>query len=102
MSKLNVTGIVVVCTLLSGPITRADVVVYKKSCGHYAYEDWNLTCKINKNTFEDVRGAEFWAGPFRGLQSITICASFHNHGIECPSNYHPQPQRRRPRHSTDA
>lgn len=53
----------------------------KKSCGHNAFEDWNLTCKIDKNTFKNAdAGKDFWADPFRDLQSITICASFDNHG----------------------
>ena len=80
MKKLDVIYIAIVCVLLSVSISRADVIVYKESCGHYAFEDWNLTCKIDKNTFNNSGPNDFWADPFRDLQSITICASFHNHG----------------------
>ena len=80
MNKLDVISIVVVCTMLTGANSQADVVVYKESCGHYAFEDWNLTCKIDKNTFNNKGTEDFWAERLSDLQSITICASFHNRG----------------------
>jgi hypothetical protein len=79
MNKLDVISIAIVGTMLTGSISPADVVVYKESCGHYAFEDWNLTCKIDKNTLQNTGSAELW-NPFRDPQSITICASFHNRG----------------------
>jgi hypothetical protein len=58
----------------------AQVVVYKQICDHNAYEDWNLKCTINKNTFN----TDVWqigaAGSFKDVESITLCASFSNHG----------------------
>jgi hypothetical protein len=80
MNKFDVISIAVVCTMLNGAISQADVVVYKESCGHYAFEDWNLTCKIDKNTFNNKGTDDFWAEPFSDIQSITICASFNNRG----------------------
>jgi len=72
------TPIAIMCTLLGDMISRADVMVYVERCGHYAHEDWILTCKVAKNTFANM--VPFAGGPFTELQSITICASFNNHG----------------------
>jgi hypothetical protein len=81
MNKASYISLAIVfCAMFDATNSRADVVVYKESCGHGAYEDWNLTCKIDKNTFNNVEPNGFWADPFRDIQSITICASFHNHG----------------------
>jgi hypothetical protein len=71
-NRLAILCLAMTCALPDGTISRADVVVYKKSCGEYAHESWNLTCKIDKNTFKDYL--------FQDIQSITICASFNNHG----------------------
>jgi hypothetical protein len=70
----------IVFVVFGSTIGRADVLVYKESCGHYAFEDWILTCQIKKNTFKNATQNDFWADPFTKLHSITICASFHNHG----------------------
>jgi hypothetical protein len=71
---INIVCVATVCALLDG-ISRADIVVYKITCGDYAFEAWNLTCKIDRNTLNQL-----WADPFRDLQSITICAYFNNRG----------------------
>lgn len=80
MSKFVFPFVVTVFALIFGPIGYADVLVYKESCGHYAFEDWHLTCKIDKNTFANAGPNGFWADPFIKLKSISICASFNNHG----------------------
>lgn len=64
--------------LLGCSVSRADVVVYKESCGYDAKENWNLTCKIDRNTLRQMTDFDNYA--FEDLQSITICASFHNRG----------------------
>jgi hypothetical protein len=70
MKKFVGTCIVTVLTLFGDTSGRADVVVYKESCGQHAYEDWNLTCKIDKNTFENAGLSDPWAGSFKAIQSI--------------------------------
>lgn len=91
-------GFAIVGVLFSLSAAQADVLVYKKSCGNDAKENWNLTCKIDRNTYNNTdRDKDFWADPFRDLQSITICASFHNRGgLNVPStivyNYKDDPQ----------
>jgi hypothetical protein len=59
--------------------SRAGVAVYKETCGHDALEDWNLTCKIDKNTVS-TGPSELWIAAFKEIRSITICASFNNGG----------------------
>ena len=78
MRKLATICVATVCTSFFVTVSNSDVVVYKKSCGIGAKEDWNLKCTITKNTFAGV--ADYWAEDFRNLQTITICASFDNHG----------------------
>ena len=82
MNKLVVTYIVTVLTLFIDTSARADddVVVYKESCGYGGFENWNLTCKIDKNTFKSAGPYDSWADSFKDIQSITICASFSNRG----------------------
>jgi hypothetical protein len=71
----------VVIALLTCSSGRAsDVTVYRETCGHDAFEDWNLTCKVDKNTFINTGPTDFWADAFKDLRSITICASFNNRG----------------------
>jgi hypothetical protein len=79
MNKLVVTCIVTVLTLFSNTSGRA-VVVYQESCPVSAFESWDLTCKIDKNTFQNAGPNDFWADSFKEIQSITICAGFDNHG----------------------
>lgn len=67
------------CNPLTCSTSRADVIVYKEACGHNAFEDWNLTCKIDKNTFSTDPN-DFRVAAFRDIRSITICASFNNGG----------------------
>jgi hypothetical protein len=59
--------------------SHAEVIVYKEACGHDGFEDWNLTCKIDKNTFT-ADPSDFRTTAFRDIRSITICASFNNGG----------------------
>lgn len=59
--------------------SRAEVFVYKEACGHNAFEDWNLTCKIDKNTFS-TGPSDFRTAAFKDIRSITVCASFNNGG----------------------
>jgi hypothetical protein len=80
-SLRKVCSVAIACALLNCSSSRAeDVIVYKETCGHDAFEDWNLTCKIDKNTFTNTGPNDFWAGAFKELRSITICASFNNGG----------------------
>lgn len=58
---------------------RADVIVYKEACGHDAFEAWNLTCTIDKNTF-NADPSDFRTAAFKDIRSITLCASFNNGG----------------------
>jgi hypothetical protein len=76
---LKVCHIATVCTLLNCSSSRAEVTVYKEACGHYAFEDWNLTCKIDKNTFS-IDPSDFRTAAFKEIRSITVCASFNNGG----------------------
>src|SRR5256885_6392888 len=69
-----------VCTLLGFEASRAEVVVYRETCDHNAFEDWNLKRTIDTNTFNTASMTEFGTRSFREIQSITICASFHNRG----------------------
>jgi hypothetical protein len=49
-------------------------------CGSDAKENWNLTCKITKNTIATNPPSASWADFFRDLQTITFCAAFDNRG----------------------
>ncbi len=80
MNKLVAACIVTVLTLFSDTGGRADVVVYKETCTDSAFENWNLTCKIDKNTFQKVDPDQYWADRFKKIKSITVCAGFDNHG----------------------
>ena len=68
-----------ICVAINCTNSRADVIVYKEACAHDAFEDWNLTCKIDKNTFA-ADPSDFRTITFREIRSITICASFNNGG----------------------
>jgi hypothetical protein len=69
---LMVGGLALSLTLLTCSNGLADPVVYKETCGDTAHDSWNLTCKVERNTVKDY--------PFERIKSITICASFDNHG----------------------
>lgn len=71
--------VVAICTAINCSSSRADVIVYKEACGHDAFETWNLTCKIDKNTL-NADPSDFRTAVFNGIRSITICASFNNGG----------------------
>jgi hypothetical protein len=71
--------LVTACVAINCTSSRADVIVYKEACGHDGFEDWNLTCKIDKNTFT-ADPSDFRTTAFREIRSITICASFNNGG----------------------
>jgi hypothetical protein len=50
-------------------------------CGSDAKENWNLSCKITKNTIRtNSSDSDPWADPFRDLQTITVCLAFDNRG----------------------
>ncbi|QQO18614.1 hypothetical protein JJB98_01120 [Bradyrhizobium diazoefficiens] len=72
-------GIIAICTAITCSSSRAEVTVYKEACGHDAFEDWNLTCKIDNNTFA-ADPSDFRTTAFRDIRSITICTSFNNGG----------------------
>lgn len=71
--------VVTIGTAITYSSSRADVIVYKEACGHDRFEDWNLTCKINKNTVT-AGPNELWTSALKEIKSITICASFNNGG----------------------
>jgi hypothetical protein len=50
-------------------------------CGSDAKENWNLSCKITKNTIRtNSSDSDSWADPFRDVQAITVCLAFDNRG----------------------
>ncbi len=50
-------------------------------CGSDAKENWNLSCKITKNTIRtNSSDSDPWADPFRDVQTITVCLAFDNRG----------------------
>lgn len=71
--------VITICAALNCSSSRANVTVYKEACGHDAFEAWNLTCKIDKNTF-NADPTDFRTAAFKDIRSITICASFNNGG----------------------
>ncbi|QQO14801.1 hypothetical protein JJB99_00970 [Bradyrhizobium diazoefficiens] len=71
--------IATICIAINCSSSSAEVIVYKEACAHDAFEDWNLRCKINKNTFT-ADPTDFRTTAFREIRSITICASFNNGG----------------------
>lgn len=71
--------VVTICTAVPCSSSRGQFLVYKEACGHDAFEDWNLTCKIDRNTFS-TDPSDFRTTAFRDIKSITICASFSNGG----------------------
>lgn len=75
----KVGSVVATCIAINCASGRAEVIVYKEACGHDGFEDWNLTCKIDKNTFT-AAPSDFRTTAFREIRSITICASFNNGG----------------------
>ena len=67
--------------IINGHSSRADnVTVYREFCSWEAFENWNLTCKINKNTFISNEPSVLFRNVFRDLKSITVCVSFTNRG----------------------
>ncbi|WP_038378485.1 hypothetical protein [Bradyrhizobium elkanii] len=75
----KIGSVVATCVAINCASSRAEVIVYKEACGHDAFEDWNLTCKIERNTFT-AAPSDFRSAAFKDLRSITICASFNNSG----------------------
>lgn len=71
----------VACVMFNGHSSRADnIAVYRETCGWDAFENWNLICRINKNTFSSSEPSVLFANAFRNLKSITVCVSFTNRG----------------------
>lgn len=75
----KIGSVVATCVAINCASSRAEVTVYKEACGHDAFEDWNLTCKIERNTFT-ADPSDFRSAAFKDIRSITICASFNNGG----------------------
>src|SRR5690348_3314824 len=71
--------VVTICTAITCSSSRAEVIVYKEACGHDGFEDWNLMCKIDKNTFT-TGPSDFQTAAFKDIKSVTVCASFSNGG----------------------
>jgi hypothetical protein len=50
-------------------------------CGSDAKENWNLNCKIRRNTIaRNSSDSDSWADPFRDVQTVTVCVAFDNRG----------------------
>lgn len=75
----KIGSVVATCVAINCASSRAEVIVYKEACGHDGFEDWNLTCIINKNTIT-AGPSELWTSALKEIKSITICASFNNGG----------------------
>ena len=69
---LIIFGVALSLTFLSCSNGIADPVIYKETCGYDAHDNWNLTCKVERNTVKEY--------PFERTKSITLCAGFDNHG----------------------
>jgi hypothetical protein len=55
--------------------------LWRYYCGSDAKENWNLSCKITKNTIAtNGPSSGSWADFFRDLQTTTLCAAFDNRG----------------------
>lgn len=74
------SSLLAICVLFPAMRSQADVIVYKEMCGSNAYTDWNLTCKIDKNTLRSAALVGTGVDRFKDVQSITICAPFSNRG----------------------
>ncbi|WFU81328.1 hypothetical protein QA645_00825 [Bradyrhizobium sp. CIAT3101] len=75
----KIGSVVATCAAINCASSRAEVIVYKEACGHDAFENWNLTCKIERNTFT-ADPSDYRSAAFKDIRSITICASFNNGG----------------------
>ena len=51
-------------------------------CSDGAFENFNLTCRVTKNTIATTLPelSAFWADYFRDVETITVCVSINNHG----------------------
>jgi hypothetical protein len=59
----------------------AAPALWRYYCGSDAKENWNLSCKITKNTIRtNSSDSDPWADPFRDVQTITVCLAFDNRG----------------------
>jgi hypothetical protein len=79
---LGVLPLVLVASADAQP-SKSPVVTPLSSyyCGSDAKENWNLSCKITKNTIRtNSSDSDSWADPFRDIQTITICLAFDNRG----------------------
>jgi hypothetical protein len=63
------------------PNSPAASPLWHYYCGSDAKENWNLSCKITKNTIRtNSSDSDAWADPFRDVQTITVCLAFDNRG----------------------
>jgi hypothetical protein len=63
------------------PNAPADPPLWHYYCGSDAKENWNLSCKITRNTVRtNSSDSDAWADPFRDVQTITLCLAFDNRG----------------------
>ena len=63
------------------PGSSAAPPLWHYYCGSDAKENWNLSCKITKNTIRtNSSDSDPWADPFRDVQTITVCLAFDNRG----------------------
>ncbi len=63
------------------PNASAPPPLWQYYCGSDAKENWNLSCKITKNTVRtNSTDSDSWADPFRDVQTITVCLAFDNRG----------------------
>jgi hypothetical protein len=70
--------ITVLSFLLSTSPSRSASLA-DRNCGSGAYANWNLKCEVTKNTIA-TNLPESLAYAFTNIKTITVCASFNNHG----------------------
>jgi hypothetical protein len=78
---LLVSGASVCAQPQGSPDSSAAPPLWHYYCGSDAKENWNLSCKITKNTVRtNSSDSDSWADPFRDVQTITVCLAFDNRG----------------------
>lgn len=71
--------IVAAVMLLSPSIALCEDMA-TNNCKQDAKENWNLRCKITRNTLATADFNDFWADLFTNIETVTVCASFNNRG----------------------
>jgi hypothetical protein len=78
---LLVSGASVCAQPQGSPDSSAAPPLWHYYCGSDAKENWNLSCKITKNTVRtNSSDSDSWADPFRDVRTITVCLAFDNRG----------------------